>query len=109
MSKLQQNRDTLLSLTAELKDQATALLVMRRPFSSTGLYVNLKTWQGFGQDRLALDKAGQNALYLHQKWTRVPIETEDTDEVSSASPLLSFLFTLSTQQASADSLSAHRI
>eukprot|EP00877_Chromochloris_zofingiensis_P014486 jgi/Chrzof1/9291/UNPLg00258.t1 len=44
------------------------------PESPGGLYVNLKTFQGFGEDFVASDhqKTG-NVLYLHQKWHRVPI------------------------------------
>ncbi|KAG5191063.1 hypothetical protein JKP88DRAFT_347491 [Tribonema minus] len=43
------------------------------PLSAGGLYVNLKTWQGFGAESIALDKAGADgAVYLRQIWRRVP-------------------------------------
>jgi hypothetical protein len=44
--------------------------------------VNLRTWQGFGAGSVALDKAKQGALYLHQIWKRVPKPSDpmDTDD-----------------------------
>lgn len=42
------------------------------PFSSGGVAVNLSTWQGFGEDFVALDhKRSSNSLYLLQKWKAV--------------------------------------
>lgn len=37
-------------------------------FSSGGLYLNLRTWQSYGEQYLALDRAKTgNRLYLHEK------------------------------------------
>lgn len=42
------------------------------PFSSTGLYVNLSTWAGFGEQYYLEDAAKTgHKLYLHQKWDQV--------------------------------------
>ena len=47
------------------------------PFSDTGLYVNLVTLQGVGQKYLNLDEFRTGSkLYLHLKWTQVPVENE---------------------------------
>ena len=41
------------------------------PLSPGGLYVNLTTHHGVGEDHLALDHRRTGAaLYLHQRWTR---------------------------------------
>ena len=43
----------------------------RHPLSPGGLYVNLTTHHGVGEDHLALDHRRTGAaLYLHQRWTR---------------------------------------
>mmetsp|Transcript_62 Transcript_62/g.92 ORF Transcript_62/g.92 Transcript_62/m.92 type:complete len:885 (-) Transcript_62:589-3243(-) len=48
------------------------------PESEGGLYVNLSTFQGFGEQFLELDhQRTGNALYLHQKWHRVPLPEEE--------------------------------
>ena len=42
------------------------------PYSEGGLYVNLKTWLGYGKDYVIGDaKRTSSKLYLHQKWTQV--------------------------------------
>eukprot|EP00879_Flechtneria_rotunda_P017301 GHRR01018124.1.p1 GENE.GHRR01018124.1~~GHRR01018124.1.p1 ORF type:complete len:265 (+),score=52.51 GHRR01018124.1:327-1121(+) len=48
------------------------------PESPGGLYVNLKSYQGVGEDYLELDhqKSG-NTLYLHLLWERVPMSEEE--------------------------------
>ncbi|CAM9439960.1 unnamed protein product [Phaeothamnion confervicola] len=55
------------------------------PFSKDGLYVSLSTWQGFGEDYLALDRERTgNALYFHEKWTRVPRRAPEGDSAAAA-------------------------
>jgi len=48
------------------------------PFSEGGLAVNLKTWQGFGQDMVKIDlqRNGGTGLYLVHKYTRVEKKKE---------------------------------
>ncbi|KAI8465117.1 MAG: hypothetical protein J3K34DRAFT_473698, partial [Monoraphidium minutum] len=55
------------------------------PFSPGGLYVNLKTFQGFGADYVGLDheKTG-NVLYLHERWTKVPVEDDGAEDKGQA-------------------------
>eukprot|EP01041_Mallomonas_annulata_P000535 gene535-1023_t len=53
------------------------------PFSDSGLYVNICTFQGFGADFLDMDiSRTQSKLYLHQKWSQIPKPAEDTDNVA---------------------------
>lgn len=56
------------------------------PFSEGGLYVNVSTWMGYGQDYFLQDfERTGNRLYLHEKWAQVPrekpnvIEEEEND------------------------------
>jgi len=51
------------------------------PECETGLFVNLSTFLSFGKDYVLLDhqKTGQR-IYLHQKWTKVIEEQEETAE-----------------------------
>ncbi|WIA38801.1 hypothetical protein OEZ86_002085 [Tetradesmus obliquus] len=55
------------------------------PESPGGLYVNLKTWQGFGEDYVELDqrKTG-STLYLHLLWKRVPIPEDELAAAAAA-------------------------
>lgn len=42
------------------------------PLSSGGLYVNLFTWQSYGEKYVLLDhQRTGNRLYLHQQWHKV--------------------------------------
>ncbi len=55
------------------------------PFSKDGLYVCLKTWQGFSRDSLVLGlERGAGPCFLHEVWRRVPnkekIETGEEEE-----------------------------
>jgi len=53
------------------------LLSFDSPFSDNGLYVNLVTWNGFGQDYFMQDSAKTGCrLYLHEKWDQVPKEKQ---------------------------------
>lgn len=51
------------------------------PFTDTGLYVNLVTYQGVGQRYLHIDAKKSNAvLYLHEKFLQIPRETSTESE-----------------------------
>lgn len=52
------------------------LFSFHSPFSPSGLFVSLHSFQGFGADYVALDqeKAGKPRLYVHAKWTKVAKE-----------------------------------
>lgn len=51
------------------------------PFTDTGLYVNLITYQGVGQRYLHIDAKKSNAvLYLHEKFHQIPRETSNESE-----------------------------
>ncbi|CAD7697819.1 unnamed protein product [Ostreobium quekettii] len=53
------------------------------PFSPGGLYINLNTFQGFGEEYVALDhERTQNALYLHEKWHKVPLVGEAQEKLT---------------------------
>eukprot|EP00878_Enallax_costatus_P013451 GHUV01014066.1.p1 GENE.GHUV01014066.1~~GHUV01014066.1.p1 ORF type:complete len:175 (+),score=35.05 GHUV01014066.1:307-831(+) len=56
------------------------------PESPGGLYINLKSYQGFGEEFVELDhqKSG-NTLYLHLLWKRVPLSEEDKAAIAAAS------------------------
>eukprot|EP00227_Mantoniella_beaufortii_P012729 CAMPEP_0197579800 /NCGR_PEP_ID=MMETSP1326-20131121/3720_1 /TAXON_ID=1155430 /ORGANISM="Genus nov. species nov., Strain RCC2288" /LENGTH=630 /DNA_ID=CAMNT_0043143357 /DNA_START=223 /DNA_END=2111 /DNA_ORIENTATION=+ len=60
------------------------------PFSPGGLYINLASFHGLGHDYLALDhERTGNALYLHQKCTKVlkPVSSEaDAAAAPAAAP-----------------------
>ena len=57
---------------AVLKDQC--VFSFDTPFSPGGLFVNLRSWQGFGEHFLAHDHGRtQQALYLHCAHQRVPV------------------------------------
>ena len=44
------------------------------PFTDTGLYVNMSTFLGYGVDHYLADSARTGCkLYVHLKWTQVPI------------------------------------
>ena len=43
------------------------VLTFDSPFSDNGLYVNIITWQGFGEDVLQYDISKGGRVYLHQK------------------------------------------
>jgi len=48
------------------------------PQYSGGLYVNLSTFQSYGEKYLELDhQRRKSPLYLHQQWTKVAIEKKD--------------------------------
>lgn len=48
------------------------MLTFDTPFSPGGLYINLKTYQAFGEEALQVDvRKTQSRLYLHEKWTKV--------------------------------------
>lgn len=53
------------------------------PFSDSGLYVNMSTYQGVGANHLKRDsqKTGSK-LYLHEKWTQVPKPKSEASEVA---------------------------
>ena len=50
------------------------------PFSDAGLYVNMSTYLGYGADHYLADSARSKCqLYVHEKWTQIPIvEPVDT-------------------------------
>ena len=42
------------------------------PLSPGGLFVNLSTWQSYGEEYVLLDyQRSNNRLYLHQQWHKV--------------------------------------
>ncbi|EIE18246.1 ubiquitinyl hydrolase [Coccomyxa subellipsoidea C-169] len=48
------------------------------PLSPGGLFVNLSTWQSFGEEYVLLDyQRSNNLLYLHQQWHKVPLPDEE--------------------------------
>ncbi|BDA47746.1 Ubiquitin carboxyl-terminal hydrolase 5 [Coccomyxa sp. Obi] len=48
------------------------------PLSPGGLYVNLFTWQSYGEDYVLLDhERTGNRLYLHQQWHKVPLPEDE--------------------------------
>ena len=49
------------------------------PFTDTGLYVNLVTYQGFGKDYLEADIRKGGRVYLHEKWTQIPKKNNVSD------------------------------
>jgi ubiquitin carboxyl-terminal hydrolase 5/13 len=56
------------------------------PFSDTGLYVSMSTWMGYGEDFYLQDAARTgNKLYVHLKWTQVPLAASAPAAASSAS------------------------
>jgi len=57
------------------------------PFSPEGLFVNLKSWQGFSIDYVGWDaeKTGTGAVYLLQKWTKVKREEAMSEDAEPAS------------------------
>merc|ERR1719223_56811 len=57
------------------------------PFSDTGLYVNLNTFQGVGAKYLLIDaKKSRSKLYLNQKWSQVLKEDETKDKEDATEP-----------------------
>ncbi|GIM06941.1 hypothetical protein Vretimale_11173 [Volvox reticuliferus] len=55
------------------------------PESPGGLYVNLTTFQGFGQDMVGLDQQRTGAcLYLHLRHTRVPLPKSEVEAARAA-------------------------
>lgn len=57
------------------------------PFSDTGLYVNLVTWQGFGKEYLQKDISKGGKLYLHEKFSQIPKDCASlTIDASSEDP-----------------------
>ncbi|GAX82603.1 hypothetical protein CEUSTIGMA_g10029.t1 [Chlamydomonas eustigma] len=56
------------------------------PESEGGLFINLRTFQGFSEHYALMDhtKSG-NALYLHEKWKKIPLNEEEL-EASKAAP-----------------------
>ena len=60
---------------AVLKDQC--IFSFDTPFSDGGLFVNLSTWQGFGEHFLAHDHGRtQQPLYLHCAYKQVPVAAD---------------------------------
>ena len=56
------------------------------PYSEGGLYVNLKTWLGYGKDYVIGDSKRTGCkLYLHQKWTQV-LKEEPSASKDAAKP-----------------------
>merc|ERR550514_900815 len=54
------------------------LLSFDTPYSAGGLYVSLRSYQGFGADYVALDQQRTgNSLYLHLSWKKVPKAVEE--------------------------------
>lgn len=48
------------------------------PFSDNGLFVNMSTFLGYGADYYLNDSAKTKCrLYLHEKWTQIPIAVAD--------------------------------
>ena len=55
------------------------------PFSDTGLYVNMSTWMGYGEDFYLQDAVRTgNKLYVHLKWMQVPLVASATSAASSS-------------------------
>lgn len=54
------------------------------PFSDNGLYVNIVSWYGFGEDYLKYDISKGGKIYLHEKWNQVLIESsiDNNDETN---------------------------
>ncbi|KAA6426280.1 MAG: ubiquitin carboxylterminal hydrolase [Trebouxia sp. A1-2] len=48
------------------------------PLSANGLYINLNSWQAFGQEYVEIDskRSGQQ-LYLHELWHKVPLSAKE--------------------------------
>ena len=54
------------------------------PFSDTGLYVNMSTYLGYGADHFLADSARSKCLlYVHEKWTQIPIVEPVDSTISS--------------------------
>jgi Variant UBP zinc finger len=48
------------------------------PFSDNGLFVNMSTFLGYGADYYLDDSVKTKCrLYLHEKWTQIPIAVAD--------------------------------
>ena len=63
------------------------LLSFDSPFTDTGLYVNLVTWQGFGEAFFLDDSAKSGSrLYLHEKWDQVPKKEDENAAAAAAVP-----------------------
>ena len=58
------------------------------PFTDTGLYVNMSTFLGYGVDYFLADsnRSGMR-LYVHLKWTQVPLVAPASEGASSAPPV----------------------
>ena len=56
------------------------VLTFDSPFSDNGLYVNIITWQGFGEDVLQYDISKGGRVYLHQKWTQILKQEEKSSD-----------------------------
>ena len=63
------------------------VLTFDSPFSDNGLYVNIITWQGFGEEVLQYDISKGGRVYLHQKWTQVLKQEEESDNNNGPSKL----------------------
>lgn len=50
------------------------MLSFDSPFSDTGLFVNMISYLGYGAEHYLDDSAKTNCLlYLHEKWTQIPV------------------------------------
>ena len=57
------------------------------PYSPDGLYVSLKSYQGFGKRYVALDhERTGNQLYVHLKWTRTAKPQPSDDDNAAKKP-----------------------
>src|SRR4051812_5194396 len=58
------------------------------PFSNSGLYVNMNTYHGVGQNYLKLDMERTKCkIYLHEKWVQIPKEEESNSEEAAPTKL----------------------
>jgi hypothetical protein len=66
---------------AQLLLKVFLLLSFNSPFSDTGLFINLSTFQAVGADFLHADAVRTNArVYLHAKYEQIPKDKTDSEE-----------------------------
>jgi hypothetical protein len=60
------------------------------PFSDGGLFVNMSTFLGYGVDHFLADSSKSNCrLYVHEKWTQIPLPKSVATSVMETDPTVS--------------------
>lgn len=60
------------------------------PFSDGGLFVNMSTFLGYGVDHYLGDSSKSNCrLYVHEKWTQIPIPSPVATSIMETDPMVS--------------------